>query len=158
MDRRDLLFQSEYWVDGQHRIHRIADMDVRHAQNTYRYLTEKERALVQLDSLISGYLLGPGPSGDAATDAYEGELARLEAARENPVAWAKELPLVVALQQRGWGLGSPALKPAPQPRHRELLVVVKVKIGRDADANLVEYDIEQALERLPYDIEIANTR
>jgi hypothetical protein len=35
---------------------------------------------------------------------------------------------------------------------------VKVKIGRDADANLVEYDIEEAVKALPYDIEIADVR
>jgi len=154
MDRRELLFQGEYWVDGQSRIHRVADMDIRHAQNVYRYLTDRDRALAHLDLLISSYLLGPGPSGDAATDAYEGELARLEACRSNPVAWAKELPLLVALQERGWG--SP--QPEPEPRYRELLVVVKVKIGRDADANLVEYDIEEAVKALPYDIEIADVR
>lgn len=158
MDRRELLFQDEYWVDGPGRIHRVADMDIKHAQNTYRYLTMADRALAHLDLLISSYLLGPGPSGDAATDAYEGELARLEAARSNPIGWIRELPLLVALQQRGWGLGSPALKPAPQPRHRELLVVLKVKIGHDADANPVEWDIEEAVKALPYDIEITDVR
>lgn len=154
MDRRELLFQGEYWVDGQNRIHRVADMDIRHAQNVYRYLTDRDRALAHLDVLISSYLLGPGPSGDAATDAYEGELARLEAARKSPVTWAKGLPLLVALQERGWG--NP--QPEPEPWHRELLVVVKVKIGRDADANIVEYDIEEAVKALPYDIEIADVR
>lgn len=154
MDRTDLLFQGEYWVDGPGRVHRIADMDIRHAQNTYRYLTEADRAMAYLDLLISGYLLGPGPSGDAATDAYEGELARLEAARSNPIEWMRELPLLVAFKERGWG--SP--QPKPQSRHRELLVLVKVKIGRDADANLVEYDIEEAVKALPYDIEIADVR
>lgn len=154
MDRTDLLFQSEYWVDGPGRVHRIADMDIRHAQNTYRYLTEADRAMAYLDLLISGYLLGPGPSGDAATDAYEGELARLEAARSNPIDWMRELPLLVALKERGWG----GPQPKPQSRHRELLVLVKVKIGRDADANLVEYDIEEAVKALPYDIEIADVR
>lgn len=154
MDRTDLLFQSEYWVDGPGRVHRIADMDIRHAQNTYRYLTEADRAMAYLDLLISGYLLGPGPSGDAATDAYEGELARLEAARSNPIEWMRELPLLVALKERGWG----GPQPKPQSRHRELLVLVKVKIGRNADANLVEYDIEEAVKALPYDIEIADVR
>lgn len=156
MDRRDLLFQGEYWLDGQNRIHRVADMDIRHAQNVYRYLTDRDRALAHLDLLISTYLLGPGPSGDAATDAYEGELARLEAARSNPAAWVKELPLLMALQGRGWG--SPEPEPKPEPRHRELLVVLKVKIGRDADANPVEWDIEEAVKALPYDIEIADVR
>jgi len=154
MDRSDLLFQDEVWVDGQSRVHRIEAMDIRHAQNVYRFLTDGNRPLIYLDTLISSYLSGPGPSGDAATDAYEGELARLEHARKNPAAWMKELPLLVALQQRGWG--NP--EPKPEPRYRELLVLVKVKIGRDADANLVEYDIEEAVKKLPYDIEIADLR
>lgn len=156
MDRTDLLFQGEYWVDGPGRVHRIADMDIRHTQNTYRYLTEADRAMAYLDLLISGYLLGPGPSGDAATDAYEGELARLEAARSNPIDWMRELPLLVALQERGWSSSKP--KSEPKPRHRELLVVLKVKIGHDADANPVEWDIEEAVKALPYDIEIADVR
>lgn len=156
MDRRELLFQDEYWVDGPGRIHRVADMDIKHAQNTYRYLTMADRALAHLDLLISSYLLGPGPSGDAATDAYEGELARLEAARSNPIGWIKELPLLVALQERGWGSSKP--KPESKPRHRELLVVLKVKIDHDADANPVEWDIEEAVKALPYDIEITDVR
>jgi hypothetical protein len=156
MDRRELLFQDEYWVDGPGRIHRVADMDIKHAQNTYRYLTMADRALAHLDLLISSSPLGPGPSGDAATDAYEGELARLEAARSNPIGWIKELPLLVALQERGWG--NPEPKPKPKPRHRELLVVLKVKIGHDADANPVEWDIEEAVKALPYDIEITDVR
>jgi hypothetical protein len=154
MDRRELLFQSKYWVDGNNRVHEIATMEIRHAQNTYRFLTERERAGVYLDMVYSSYLVGPGPSGDAATDAYEGEMARLEHFQKNPVAWMKELPLLVALQERGWG--NP--EPKPEPRQRELLVLVKVMIGRDADANLVEYDIEEAVKKLPYDIEIADLR
>lgn len=156
MDRRELLFQDEFWMDGQNRLHRIADMDIKHAQNTYRYLTEAGRAAAYLGLLISFYLRGPGPSGDAATDAYEGELARLEAAEENPIQWMREQPLLVALQERGWG--NPKPEPEPQPRHRELLVVLKVKIGHDADANPVEWDIEEAVKALPYDIEITDVR
>lgn len=45
-----------------------------------------------------------------------------------------------------------------KPSHREILVLVKVKIGHDADANPVEYDIEEALKNLPYDIEVADFR
>lgn len=156
MDRKELLFQDEYWMDGPGRVHRVAEMDARHAQNTYRYLTDRDRALAHLDLLISSYLTGLGPNGDAATDAYEGELARLEAARSNPVAWVKELPLLEALQERGWG--NPQPEPKPEPRYRELLVVLKVKIGRDADPYPVESDIEDAVKALPYDIEIGDFR
>lgn len=155
MDRLELLHQDEIWVDGQNRIHRIAEMNIRHAQNTYRYLTGYSTAKSYLDSLFSSYMSGPGPSGDAATDAYEGEMARLEEAMRNPVAWAKELPLTEALQERGWGCPAPEVE---KPSHREILVLVKVKIGHDADANPVEYDIEEALKNLPYDIEVADFR
>lgn len=155
MDRTELLHQSEVWMDGQNRVHRIAEMGTRHAQNTYRYLSEPRTAKMHLDSLFSSYLSGPGPSGDAATDAYEGEMARLEEAMRNPVAWVKDLPLMKALQERGWGNLAPETK---KPGHREILVLVRVKIGYDADANPVEYDIEEALKNLPYDIEVADFR
>ena len=155
MDRTRLLYQDEVWVDGQNRVHRIEEMDTRHAQNTYRYLTEHRAAKGHLDSLFSSYLSGPGPSGDAATDAYEGEMARLEGAMKDPVGWAKDLPLTKALRERGWGHLVPEVK---RPSHREILVLVKVKIGYDADANPVEYDIEEALKNLPYDIEVADFR
>lgn len=153
--RINLLYQDEVWVDGQERVHRISEMDIRHAQNTYRYLTDLRCAKLYLDSVLSSYMTGPATSGDMATDAYEGELAQLEQAEKNPVAWIKSLPLAEALQERGWGRTEPEVK---KPSHREILVLVKVKIGHDADVNPVEYDIEKALEELPYEIEIVDLR
>lgn len=149
-----LLYQDEIWVDGQNRVHRIGEMNTRHAQNAYRYLTDPRCANLYLDSVLSSYLSGPTPSGDAATDAYEGELARLERASENPVAWIKSSPLAEALRGRGWGSPEPEVKEEPEPERQEVLILVRVKIGHDADPIPVGFDIEEALEKLPYDIEI----
>lgn len=149
-----LLYQGEIWVDGQNRVHRIGEMNIRHAQNAYRYLTDPQRANLYLNSVLSSYMSGPAPSGDAATDAHEGELARLECALEDSVAWIKSSPLAEALQGRGWGSPGPEVKEEPEPERQEILILVRVKIGHDADPIPVGFDIEEALEKLPYDIEV----
>lgn len=150
-----LIYQDDIWVDGQKQVHRIESMDVRHAQNVLGYLLGGDRPLILLDSILNSLLGSPVPNGEMAQDALDSEMERLMQMRDAPREWLKEQPLLVALQQRAWG--QPELK--SQPRQRDLLVLVRVKLPQDCDANTVEFDIEEALERLKvhYDIEIAGT-
>lgn len=146
-----LVFQDEIWVDGQKRVHRIADMDIHHARNTHKYLTGHRVARMCLDSISAAYLSGPMPSGDVAVDGYESGLRELEEAERNPVEWIRSTPLAQALAERGWGNSTGEVK---KPDSREIPVVLKVRIKDGDNADVVEHDIRNALEALPYDIEI----
>lgn len=147
-----LIYQDEVWVDGQKRIHKVEAMEIRHAQNVYRYLLEGDRPLMLLDSVLNSILGGPAPNGEMAQDALDSETERLMQMRDKPREWLKQQPLLVALQARGWGQPEPKAK----PRQRELLVLVRVKLAPDADSIPVQFDIEEALERLGYDLEVTD--
>lgn len=92
----DLLYQSEIWIDADGHTHQIADMETRHARNVIRML---ERKANHFHSAANwGYVSGPGPSGDAACDAFNAEMDRFMDA--DPLEWIRSSDLVQALYER----------------------------------------------------------
>lgn len=153
MDCLELLYQDEIWVDGQNWIYWIVEMNIWYVQNIYWYLIGYLMVKSYLDLLFFLYMLGLGFSGDVVIDVYEGEMVRLEEVMWNLVVWVKELFLMEVFQERGWGCFVFEVK---KFSYWEILVLVKVKIGYDVDVNFVEYDIEEVLKNLFYDIEVVD--
>lgn len=154
----DLIHQGDIWVDGNGAVHRIAEMDIRHAGNVLRFLTEGSRPQKIIGSILREFLSGPMPNGEMAQDALDSETERLmEASQDETSAriWITGQPLVEALARRAQERYG---KPVARPRQREVFFVVKVTVPADRDVNMVEYEIEEALKRLEVEAEITNSK
>jgi hypothetical protein len=155
VERRELLLQSEYWVDGQNQVHRVSDMEIRYAQNLLNFLTDGNRPQMFIHQTLDMYFSGPMPNGEMAQDCLDGEIERLmELRRDRRRAkeWLLEKPLLEALRNRIDGHWE-----KQKPTHRDVIFVVKVRIPVDSDSGMLKFEIEEALERLDLDVEILGT-
>lgn len=100
-DWRQILHQDEFWIDASGTRLRLTEMDPSHCANTIKWIIRTLPRLAEQDTFQM--LSGPGPSGDMANDAFDGELSQLEHIAGNAASWARETPLVKALQRRVQG-------------------------------------------------------
>jgi hypothetical protein len=109
VDRR--LQQPTYWVDANDKVHEVATMDRRHAANVLAWLERRAPALHE--AAVCEMAMGPKPSGDAATEAFDSAYAELEAmgkTEADAIAWLHGTPLGEALAARaGEHEGGPSL-------------------------------------------------
>lgn len=69
------LDQAETWTSNDGREQRIEEMDPRHRRNVINWLVRNAEGLKAGEEMLM--CTGPQPSGDAACDAFDGELSRL---------------------------------------------------------------------------------
>lgn len=155
----DLIHQDRVWVDKNKTVHLIDKMDIRHAQNIFRYLTEGSKPRMVADWMLGALMSGPHPNGEMAQDAFDSETERLMILRDDEDLareWLLGQPLLKALAARARErYGSPQ---GTEPQHRTLTFVVQVKVVHGAYDAPVEHDIEEALNGLGYEIEILGPR
>lgn len=94
----DLLNQGEIWIDREGRRLAISEMNPTHCQNVRNFLMRNSGGF--LSAVYHRVLNGPQPSGDMASDGFDGILAELEEASRDPIAWITGQPLLVALAAR----------------------------------------------------------
>lgn len=102
----EVLHQNRYWVDFKGERKEISSMLPVHCGNAADFILKNVSRLAEAD--LTQMLTGPQPSGDAANDAFDGEILRLEHIVANSRAWAEETPLVIALRMRSEGRKPPA--------------------------------------------------
>ena len=151
----ELINQNEVWVDGNKKIHRIAEMDIMHARNLVRYLTEGDRPRMTVSGVLNACMSGPVPRGDVAQDGFDSMIEHLMHVHESQRRareWLLEQPLLKALTERAAAIYEKPVK--VKPEYREVAIVVKVKVAVDFDATVLEYEVEDALRPLGYDLEV----
>lgn len=100
-----ILDQDEFWVTASGSRTRVEDMEVSHCANAYAFVLRRLPLLAAKE--VEQMLSGPGPSGDMACDAFDGELARLEHIAFDPASFVAQSPLMQALERRSRGFKSP---------------------------------------------------
>lgn len=92
--RRSVLWQDEVWFDKSGSEFRLEDLSLRWKRNILAFLDA--RAPMLQASWLARTCLGPQPSGEAATDAFDQMLD--EAMSESPTKWLYQTPLVERLE------------------------------------------------------------
>jgi hypothetical protein len=151
----DLIFQDQVWVDGNKKVHQIATMDIMHCRNLIRFLAEGDRPKMTIAGILGNCMCGPALNGEVAQDGFDSMIDHLmyvQEDRDRARKWLLEQPLLMALMERA---GATYQKPEREkPTHRKVAFVVSVKVAADFDTGMLEYEIEDALKHLGYEIEI----
>lgn len=98
----DLLDQDQFWRDGKGQLLRIQDMEQDYCGRVYAFMLRRAEAVIEYT--LYSMTLGPGPSGEVATDGFNREFDMLDHAGDDPQAWMAQTDLAVALKRRAEGL------------------------------------------------------
>lgn len=101
-DWRQIIHQGVFWIDAGGNRLLLDEMETSHCANVRKWIFLNLSRIAERALMLMA--LGPGPSGDVASDAFEAEMAELEHIVQNAPAWAAETPLVKALERRSQGL------------------------------------------------------
>lgn len=100
-DWRQIIHQDVFWIDAGGNRLLLDEMETSHCANVRKWIFLNLSRIAERALMLMA--LGPGPSGDVASDAFEAEMVELEHIVQNAPAWAAETPLVKALERRSQG-------------------------------------------------------